>query len=129
MAQDSLPSANAGLLDQRFALEWVKANIGAFDGNPDDVTNMGQSGGGWAVASQMALFDGNAGGLFHKAIPRSIQRSPMFRVDELADRNIEFAKLLNCTVVQDQLECFQSASVPALVNAYASITKFTASVG
>jgi carboxylesterase type B len=129
MAHDSLPSGNAGLLDQRFALEWVKANIGAFGGNPDDVTIMGQSGGGWAVASQLALYDGDTNGFFHKAIPRSIQRSPMFRVDELADRNTEFAKLLNCTTGQDQLGCFQSASVPALVNAYANITKFTASSG
>lgn len=129
MAHESLPSGNAGLLDQRLALEWVKANIGAFGGNPDDVTIMGQSGGGYAVVSQIALYDGNTGGLFHKAIPRSIQRSPMFRINELADRNTEFAKLLNCTAGQDQIECFQSASVPALVNAYANITKFTASSG
>ena len=129
MAHESLPSGNAGLLDQRLALEWVKANIGAFGGNADDVTIMGQSGGGYAVVSQMALYDGNTGGLFHKAIPRSIQRSPMFRVNELADRNTEFAKLLDCTAGQDHIECFQSASVPALVNAYANITKFTASSG
>lgn len=129
MAHESLPSANAGLLDQRLALEWVKANIGAFGGNPDDVTIMGQSGGGYAVVSQMALYGGKSKGLFKKAIPRSIQRSPMFRVDELADRNAQFASTLNCTNAQDQLECFQSASVPALVNAYASITKYTASSG
>ena len=129
MAHESLPSANAGLLDQRFALEWVKANIGAFGGNPDDVTIMGQSGGGYAVVAQMALYDGAAKGLFQKAVPRSIQRSPVFRVEELADRNAEFAKLLNCSAGQDQLECFQSASVPALVNAYANITKVVASSG
>lgn len=129
MAHESLPSANAGLLDQRLALEWVKANIGAFGGNPEDVTIMGQSGGGYAVVSQMALYDGDSKGLFKKAIPRSIQRSPMFRVDELADRNAEFARLLNCTTGQDQLECFQGASVPALVNAYAAISKYTASSG
>lgn len=42
MAQESLPSANAGLLDQRFALQWIKQNIAAFGGNPNDVTIMGQ---------------------------------------------------------------------------------------
>jgi carboxylesterase type B len=129
MAHESLPSANAGLLDQRLALEWIKTNIGAFGGNPDDVTIMGQSGGGYAVVAQMALYDGESKDLFQKAIPRSIQRSPMFQVDELADRNAQFAELLNCTVGQDQVECFQSASVPALVNAYANITKYTASSG
>jgi carboxylesterase type B len=129
MAHESLPSANAGLLDQRLALKWVKDNIGAFGGNPDDVTIMGQSGGGYAVVSQMALYDGASDGLFKKAIPRSIQRSPMFQVSELADRNAKFASLLNCTSGQDQVECFQKASVPALVNAYANITKYTATSG
>lgn len=129
MAHESLPSANAGLLDQRLALQWVKDNIAAFGGNPDDVTIMGQSGGGYAVVSQMALYDGDSEGLFHKAIPRSIQRSPMFRVEELADRNSELANLLKCTSEQEQLECFQNASVEALVNAYAEITQYTASSG
>jgi carboxylesterase type B len=129
MAHESLPSANAGLLDQRLALKWVKDNIGAFGGNPDDVTIMGQSGGGYAVVSQMALYDGASDGLFKKAIPRSIQRSPMFKINELADRNAQFASLLNCTSGQDQVECFQKASVPALVNAYANITKYIATSG
>jgi carboxylesterase type B len=129
MAHESLPSANAGLLDQRLALKWVKDNIGAFGGNPDDVTIMGQSGGGYAVVSQMALYDGDSDGLFKKAIPRSIQRSPMFQVSELADRNAKFASLLNCTSGQDQMDCFQKASVPALVNAYANITRYTATSG
>lgn len=131
MAHESLPSANAGLLDQRLALKWVKDNIGAFGGNPDDVTIMGQSGGGYAVVSQMALYDGASDGLFKKAIPRSIQRSPMFKISdgELKDRNAKFASLLNCTSGQDQVECFQKASVPALVNAYANITRYTATSG
>jgi carboxylesterase type B len=129
MAHESLPSANAGLLDQRLALKWVKDNIGAFGGNPDDVTIMGQSGGGYAVVSQMALYDGASDGLFKKAIPRSVQRSPMFRISELADRTAKFASLLNCTSGQDQVECFQKASVPALVNAYANITRYIATSG
>jgi len=129
MAHESLPSANAGLLDQRLALKWVKDNIGAFGGNPDDVTIMGQSGGGYAVVSQMALYDGASDGLFRKAIPRSIQRSPMFRINELSDRNAQFASLLNCTNGQDQMDCFQKASVPALVNAYANITRYIATSG
>lgn len=121
MAHPNLPTANAGLLDQRMALEWVKKNIAAFGGDPEDVTLMGQSGGGLAVASQMVLYDGDTQGLFQKSIPRSIQRSPMFRVDDLIDRNAKFSELLNCTAEQTQLACFQSASVPAVVNAYNKI--------
>ncbi len=68
---------------------------------------MGQSGGGYAVVSQLAPYDGNAEGLFQKAIARSIQRSPMFEVSELADRNDQYFKLLNCTAGQPQLDCFR----------------------
>lgn len=45
MAHPDLPSANAGLLDQRFGLEWIKQNIAAFGGSPNNITIMGQSGG------------------------------------------------------------------------------------
>lgn len=129
MAHDSLPSANAGFLDQRLALQWVKQNIAAFGGNPSDVTIMGQSGGGYAVVGQMALYDGDTQGLFQKAIPRSIQRSPMFKVSDLADRNTQYARLLNCTSSQSQLSCFQNATVPALVNAYTTLLTYTATSG
>lgn len=129
MAHPSLPSANAGLLDQRLAMKWVKQNIAAFGGDPDDITIMGQSGGGYAVVSQMALYDGDSEGLFQKAIPRSVQRSPMFTVEELNDRNAVFFDLLNCTEGQSQLDCYQNVSVPALVDAYAALGDFTAPSG
>ncbi len=37
---------NAGVLDQRFALEWVQKYIHLFGGSPDHVTLLGESGGG-----------------------------------------------------------------------------------
>lgn len=129
MAHESLPSANAGLLDQRFALKWIKKHIAAFGGNSNDVTIMGQSGGGYAVVSQMALYDGDNQGLFQKAIPRSIQRSPMFHISDLADRNAKYFDLLNCTAGHAQLDCFQNASIPALVNAYNSLSSYKAPSG
>lgn len=129
MAHSSLPSANAGLLDQRMGIQWVKQNIAAFGGNPDDITIMGQSGAGYAVVSQLALYDGDNQGLFQKAIPRSVQRSPMFPVDELTDRNAEYFRLLNCTTGQGQLECFKSVPVSSLVNAYNSLSRYRATSG
>ena len=39
-------ASNAGLLDQRFALDWVQKYIGLFGGDKDHVTILGHSAGG-----------------------------------------------------------------------------------
>lgn len=60
---------NLGLLDQLWALSWVKRNIQHFGGNPDMITIYGQSAG---AASVGYLMDTNlTRGLFHRAIQSS----------------------------------------------------------
>ena len=46
---DSILPGNYGLRDQIFALEWVRDNIEAFSGNPNDVTLFGSSAGSSSV--------------------------------------------------------------------------------
>ena len=62
-------SGNYGLLDQILALQWVKANIGAFGGDANNVTIAGESAGALSVMYLMTAPP--ARGLFHKAIAQS----------------------------------------------------------
>jgi para-nitrobenzyl esterase len=62
-------TGNEGLLDQMAALEWVRANVAAFGGDPDNVTIFGESAGGMSVATLLAL--PAARGLFRRAIVQS----------------------------------------------------------
>jgi para-nitrobenzyl esterase len=63
------PAANYGLMDMVAALKWVKANIAAFGGDPDNITIFGESAGGGAVDDLMIA--PSARGLFQKAIVES----------------------------------------------------------
>lgn len=62
-------SANAGVQDLVAALQWVKANIAQFGGDPQNITIFGESGGGAKVLTLMGT--PAAKGLFHKAIVQS----------------------------------------------------------
>lgn len=69
------PVGNYGTMDQIASLKWVKNNIAAFGGNPNNVTIFGQSAGGRSVTWLMV--SDAAKGLFHKAIAQSAQQSPL----------------------------------------------------
>lgn len=62
--------ANFGHLDQQAGIHWVKHNIAAFGGDPDNITIGGQSAGGGSVLSQLVSPQSNEG-FFHKAIIQS----------------------------------------------------------
>lgn len=75
---DYATSGNQGMLDIVAALRWVKTNITAFGGDPDNVMIFGESGGGFKTGTLLAM--PAAHGLFHKcsiesgAAPRRMEK-------------------------------------------------------
>jgi para-nitrobenzyl esterase len=68
-AEDPVKSTNFGHWDQKFAIEWVKRNIAAFGGDPNNLLIFGQSAGGGSTQIQVASPLNK--GLFQKAIVHS----------------------------------------------------------
>lgn len=69
LGEEYADSGNLGLLDQIAALKWVRTNIEAFGGDPDNIILMGQSAGGKSVAN--LLVTPAAKGMYRKAIIQS----------------------------------------------------------
>ena len=66
LKEEAGKTGNYGLYDQRTAILWVKHNIEAFGGDPDNITIMGQSAGGMSV--QQHCLSPLSEGLFQKAV-------------------------------------------------------------
>ena len=62
-------TGNYGLYDQMTAMKWVKDNIAAFGGDPENITIMGQSAG--AMSVQQHCLSPLTDGLFQKAVMSS----------------------------------------------------------
>ncbi|MDB5446248.1 MAG: putative carboxylesterase [Phenylobacterium sp.] len=68
------PLANYGILDQIQALRWIRENIAAFGGDPENVTIFGESAG--ATFTNLLMISPLATGLFKRAI---VQSAPAFQ--------------------------------------------------
>ena len=110
-------SANVGIMDIQMALEWVRDNIAAFGGDPDNVTIFGQSGGGAKVLSMMTT--PYAKGLFHKGIVQSGATEIMgvsFSSKEISQRIGELT-LQNLGISPENVEEIQTVSYQQILDA------------
>lgn len=98
-------TANLGLLDQRFALEWIQKHISEFGGDPSRVTVMGESAGGGSILHQITAYGGRQGKApFAQAVIQSPGFYPISSPDVM-DRDYQSAlKHAGCDTLEE-LRC------------------------
>jgi para-nitrobenzyl esterase len=79
-----ISDGNLGLLDQIAALRFVRENIAAFGGDPDNITVVGQSAGAASIAILLTMPEAQR--LFRRAIMQSTPFGRMSRTSEDAQR-------------------------------------------
>jgi para-nitrobenzyl esterase len=104
-------TGNEGLMDQVFALKWVKENIASFGGDPNNITIFGESAGGMSIGCLMAM--PSAKGLFHKGILESGVGSMAVPLN-IANANAEaFLKVAN--IKKDDTKALRSLTTEQLL--------------
>ncbi|CAF3607934.1 unnamed protein product [Rotaria sp. Silwood1] len=99
---------NYGILDQRLAIAWIKANINAFGGDPNEITLFGQSAGAQSAALHYVAHDMQS--FFQRVIIQSAPMAIPFRTyAEYITPGVLLAEQLHCSF--DDIACFRAATV------------------
>ena len=110
---NDLVSGNMGLRDQHLAIQWVRANIHLFGGDPDKITIFGESAG--AVSVQAQVLSPHNSGVLRGAIAQS--GSMLFANIEAPGAEKKYARnaleAINCPPTLDQrsLDCLQNIDI------------------
>lgn len=110
---------NVALLDQHLALQWIKNNIAAFGGSPDQITIYGESAGSFSVS--MHILSPLSKGLFHKAIASSgVVTGYLMDRKTAAVPFAQVAEQIGCDVTSSDstLACLRALNVTELVQAF-----------
>lgn len=92
-------AGNYGIMDQQFALKWVRENIEYFGGDRDNITVFGESAGGASILAHVAAPSSH--GLFHKAIIESGGAPPTMpypTIEKLEPLGISLIQEAGCAV-------------------------------
>jgi carboxylesterase type B len=105
---------NAGLKDQRKALEWVQQHIEQFGGDPKQVTIGGASAGAQSVCMQVTAYGGRDDGLFHATSAESQSFPPLRTVNESQYAYDNLVIRADCASSADTLACLRNITADDL---------------
>ncbi|KAK3322411.1 Alpha/Beta hydrolase protein [Apodospora peruviana] len=129
--KDGVTNGNYGLADQIAALDWVRAHIQNFGGDPDRITVFGQSAGAGSVRALMA--SPKAAGKFAAAIPLSnlgglnygTTYSRYYTIDqEMAVAGAAILNAANCTAAASQVDCLRAVPAFTLSSKLGTVARY-----
>ncbi|KIY64476.1 alpha/beta-hydrolase [Cylindrobasidium torrendii FP15055 ss-10] len=113
---------NAGLLDQRLALQWTQEHISKFGGDPNQVTIWGVSAGAGSVLQHVIADGGHTNPpLFKRAMISSSFLPPQFDYNGALPELITHIVLVqssprSCAGTDDELDCLRKVETTVLQN-------------
>ncbi|KAL8684730.1 MAG: hypothetical protein Q9224_006164, partial [Gallowayella concinna] len=120
MEKNGLP--NAGLYDQRAALQWIQDYIGLVGGDKTQVSAWGLSAGAGSILHQLVAFGGKQDPLFSRAVLQSPAFQLMFdRKGTLEQTFQNFTTLAGCA--GKGVACLRAASAEALDRANTALNE------